>query len=554
MQAKGSRGEILQRAKNDLIENIEDRESPITLITNNEIYRDINLREFKDKLIDIDFHPIKKELKTILLQISNLTGGETKLQNNIVLISDFQNYNIEYNNLIIDSTANYFIIQTIPSKAQNIYIDSVWISEENQENIKIKSLIKSHQFKIDNLSISLHVNNKLSGKTTISLNENSTKEVEFVIPNSDNLYGKISLNDNKLLFDNNFYFSREKKEKINVLSIGENNQFLSKIFTQDEFNFNSTNIDLLDYSKISDQQLIILNELEYISNSIVEPLKYFVENEGNLVIVPSPMTDIVSYNTLFSTLSIGRILDQVNFDKKVTTINYGHPFFKNVFQNRIDNFQYPKVGLFFETKFMNSSSIVQFEDNSDFISEIKINDNKVYWIASPLNIENSNFTTSPLIVPVFYNFSLQGARHENLFYTIGNKNEIFVKTNAKNQNVLLLSNEEINFIPLQSESTNYVKIQTEENPIKESIYQIKDENKVFQNIAFNYSRKESVLSYYPIEKFSRNIKNVKYFKSVDRAIERINDQYKNHKLWQLFIIFAMIFLVVEIILQKFLKS
>jgi hypothetical protein len=554
MQAKGSRGEILQRAKNDLIENIEDRESPITLITNNEIYRDINLREFKDKLIDIDFHPIKKELKTILLQISNLTGGETKLQNNIVLISDFQNYNIEYNNLIIDSTANYFIIQTIPSKAQNIYIDSVWISEENQENIKIKSLIKSHQFKIDNLSISLHVNNKLSGKTTISLNENSTKEVEFVIPNSDNLYGKISLNDNKLLFDNNFYFSREKKEKINVLSIGENNQFLSKIFTQDEFNFNSTNIDLLDYSKISDQQLIILNELEYISNSIVEPLKYFVENEGNLVIVPSPMTDIVSYNTLFSTLSIGRILDQVNFDKKVTTINYGHPFFKNVFQNRIDNFQYPKVGLFFETKFMNSSSIVQFEDNSDFISEIKINDNKVYWIASPLNIENSNFTTSPLIVPVFYNFSLQGARHENLFYTIGNKNEIFVKTNAKNQNVLLLSNEEINFIPLQSESTNYVKIQTEENPIKESIYQIKDENKVFQNIAFNYSRKESVLSYYLIEKFSRNIKNVKYFKSVDRAIERINDQYKNHKLWQLFIIFAMIFLVVEIILQKFLKS
>lgn len=99
-----------------------------------------------------------------------------------------------------------------------------------------------------------------------------------------------------------------------------------------------------------------------------------------------------------------------------------------------------------------------------------------------------------------------------------------------------------------------MKIQTEENPIKESIYQIKDENTVFQNIAFNYSRKESVLSYYPIEEFSRNLKNAKYFNSVESAIKRINDQYKNHKLWQLFIIFAMIFLVVEIILQKFLKS
>jgi aerotolerance regulator-like protein len=554
MQAKGEKGELLQRAKNELIENIEDKKGTITLITNNEIHKNINSVDLKNILINTNFYPIKKDLKTILLQINNLNNDNTNVQSNIVLISDFQNINSNFNKLLIDSSAIYSFIQSIPNKVQNISIDSVWISEENLENIKIKSLIKNHQFAINNLSISLHIEDKLFGKTTVTLEENSSKEIEFVIPNSKNSYGKISLSDNKLLFDNNFYFSVQKKEKINVLAIGENNQFLSKIFTQDEFNFKSTDIEKLDYGSISNKQLIILNELEYLTHSIIQSLKYFAENDGNLVVIPSPISDLDSYNELFSSLDIGKILNRVNFDKTITTINYDHPFFKNVFQNRIENFQYPKVHLFFETNFIRSSSILQFEDKVNFVSEIRINDNKVYWFASPLDIENSNFTTSPLIVPVFYNFSLQGTPVYNLFYVIGNKNEIIVKTDTKMQNVLHLSNSETDFIPLQNESTNYFKIQTEDNPIIEGLYQVKSGNNVLQNVAYNYNREESLLTYYPIDQLSKNMKNAEYFTTVENAIKKINDQNKNQNLWQLFVIFATIFLGIEIILQKFLKG
>ncbi len=554
MQAKGEKGELLQRAKNELIDNIQDKKGTITLITNNEIHKNVNSVNLKNILINTNFYPVKKDLKTVLLQISNLKNPKTNLQSNIVLISDFQNINDDFNKLRLDSSANYSFIQSIPIKAENISIDSVWISEENMENIKIRSLIKNHQFAINNLSISLHIEDKLFGKTTVTLDENDSKEIEFIIPNSKNLHGKISLSDNKLLFDNNFYFSVQKKEKINVLGIGENNQFLPKIFTQDEFNFKSTSLEKLEYGSISNQQLIVLNELKYLTHSIIEPLKYFAENDGNLVIIPSPNSDIESYNELFSSLNIGKILNRVNFDKKITTINYDHPFFKNVFQSRIDNFQYPKVDLYFETNFIHSSSILQFEDKVNFISETKINHNKVYWFASPINIENSNFTTSPLVVPVFYNFSLQGVPSKNLYYTIGDKNEIIVKTNTKMQNVLHLSNNEFDFIPLQNESTNYIKIQTDDNPIKEGLYQIKSDNKVLQNVAYNYDREESLLTYYPIDQFSENIKNVEYFTTVENAIKKINDRYKNQNLWQLFVIFTTIFLGIEIILQKFLKN
>ena len=554
MQVKGEKGELLQSAKNELIENLKDWTHSITLITNNEVYKDLNSNELKNNLINIGFYPVKKDLSTILLQVNNLKNSTAKSPSDIILISDFQRINSDFYNLRLDTTANYSVVQTKPAKVQNISIDSIWLSEESQENIKIKSLIKSQQFEVNNLSISILINNKLSGKASITLKDNDSTEIEFTIPNEKNLHGMIRLNDNKLLFDNNLYFSILEKEKKNVLVIGKNNDFLSKIFTSEEFNLKSTNPEQLDYSIFNKQQLIIINEIDFMPNAILQPLKYFVENEGNMVIIPSSKMEFDTYNNLFSSLQIGKISKQVSDEKTITTINYSHPFFKNVFQNQISNFQYPKVDFSYNANLISSSSILQFEDKTDFISQININDNKIYWFASPLNKEISNFTSSPLIVPVFYNFSLKDAGNRQLYYNIGQKNEIIVKTNSKKENVLHLTNANIDFIPLQNKSANYIKILTEDDPLKEGVYQIVDTDSTYQNTAYNYNRRESNLTYFEMEEWTKEKLNVKYFTSVERAITKINDKYKDQNLWQLFIIFAMIFLVLEIILQKMLKN
>ena len=554
MQAKGNKGELLQTAKNELIENINDQTSSVTLLTNNEVYKNLNSDELKNELINTNFYAIKKDLKTILLQINNLKNNNTNTLSDIVLITDFQDINTYFNELYLDTTSQYSFIQTTPIHAQNISIDSLWISEENSENLTVKCLIRSHGIEMNNLSISLQINNELSGKTNISLQENGSSEVEFIVPKKNSIQGKISLNDNKLLFDNNFYFSVSQKEKKNILAIGENNLFLSKIYTKEEFNFKSVSIEQLDYSIISQQDLIILNDLKDIPLSIIQALKFFIENEGNLVIIPSFIPNINSYNSFLSELNVGKILNVFELEKRITTINYTHPFFKNVFRNQIDNFQYPKVDYFIESNMVRSTAILQFEDKTNFLSEIKINNNKLYWFASSLHEENSNFSNSPLVVPVFYNFSLKGNIIEKLYYNIGDLNEIIVKENNNKEKVLHLANSKIDFIPLQFEYTNHIKIQTEDNPVREGVYQIKNEDSIFKNVAFNYNREESKMTYFPIEKWSEKIKNVNYYRSVEKAIKQNNDNSKDKKLWQLFIIFALVFLIIEVILQKFLKS
>ena len=553
MQAKGENGELFQKAKNDLIESFQDSKNKITLVTNNKIVENLTANTLKDELLKIDYYPIKKDIETVLLQIGILKNKRMNTRINSILISDFQDINANYNSLKLDSSIVYSFVQTQASNIENISIDSIWINDENNEYFKVRSLITSHQLKVNNLSISLFIDNILYGKSTVSLDKNNSEEIEFIIPRSKSIQGKITLNDNKLVFDNNMYFSYPKNEKINILAIGNKNEFLSKIYTNDEFEYTSSLLNKLDYNSISNQQLIILNELEYFSKSLIQAIKYFVENEGKLVIIPSPESDISSYNDLFSTIGIGKVIEILDDKKRITSINYDHPFFKNVFKKQIINFQYPNVNSYFSTNLLSSTSILQFEDQNDFISEINSKNNKIYWIASPINSANSNFVASPLIVPVFYNFSLQNSNPKNLYFTIGTKNEFFIKHKATNDEVIHLTNNEFDFIPLQSRSINFIKINTEENPLKNGLYLLVNKSKNFQSIAYNYDREESKLTHYPIEQMKNSFNNVQFFTSLNKAIKKINDENKNKNLWQLFIIFALIFLGIEIILQKFLK-
>jgi hypothetical protein len=554
MQAKGEKGELLQKSKHDLIDSYQNADNTISLITNNELYKDLGLLNLKNILLKIGYSPIKKDLKTILLQMDNLKNDKNNASRDIVLISDFQTINGDVNSLNLDSLATYNFVQIVPNKTENLSIDSIWITEENFQNIKIKGLIRSHQTEMENLSISLFLDDKLFGKTTVSLEKNESKEIVFSIPKSKDIAGKLSLNDNQLLFDNTFYFTVNKAEKPKILAIGESTDFLPKIYTENEFDFTSFTIDQLDYSFIPNQNLIVLNSLVSITNILINSLQTYIEKGGNLVIIPNSNSDIVSYNKLFSTLNIGEINEKNGTKKSVTTINYGHPFFKNVFRKEVNNFQYPVVNLTYLSTLKNASYLLRFDDQSNFISEIKYKDSKVYWIASPLDLDISNFISSPLVVPIFYNFANQNASEKKLYFTVGDKNEIIVNQ-IKDQDVVLhLKGVNSDFIPMQSKTINSVKIQTELNPLKDGVYQITNNKGFSKNVAFNYNRKESEMKYSSLKSLAKKYDNVNYFYTIKDAITTLNDQYKKHNLWQLFVIFALLFLGIEIILQKFLKN
>ena len=554
MQAKGENGELLKSVTQQIIEQSNEKNTPISILTNSTYFKDLAAQNLKNELITIDYNPNKLDLSSVLIQLNSKNSTETSTLNKNIIISDFQTVNFEKkpNFTIVNSAIS--LLKLTPTNQNNIFIDSVFITNKNASEITLNAIIKSTVKSNLSIPVSLFEDTKLIGKATANFDNNILRTIQFTIPNTANFNGKISLIDPVLAFDNDFYFTISKPLKINVLSIGKASDFLAKIYTENEFNFTTTPLQNLNYNLLKNQQLIVLNELETIPTELQKSLLEFSNNGGNLVIIPSEKSDINAYNELFNSINIGEIEAATEGEQKVISINYEHPIVKDVFEKKVTNFQYPTTNLVYQTKLINNAPILTFNNNQAFISSFETKKNQfIYWIASPLNTKITDFTQSSLVVPIFYNFAKHSLKLPELYYTIQPNLEIAIKTSVGKDNVLKIKNATSEFIPLQQASQDKVTIQLQNQELQSGFYTVLSNEKPLQTLAFNYNRTESNLTYTDLEPFIQHQKNVSISNSINDIFKEINNEQKINWLFKWFLAFSILFLCIEMLILKYFK-
>ena len=553
MQAKGRNGELLKSVAQKIIEHHKFGNSTTSLVTNENKIENLDAKSLKNELITIKYYPNKLDLNTVLLKFNNQNINKINTLYKNILISDFQLFNI--NNTIDFTNVNSSInlVKLTPEKLNNIFIDSVYIADKTATETILNVIIKSVENNSMRIPVSLFDGAKLIGKTTSKFDSNKQSTVPFTIPNTVNFNGKISIIDAVLEFDNDFYFSISKPDKINVMSIGNSTEFLKKIYTGNEFNFSTTPIQNLDYNSTQNQHLIVLNEIDDIPIELTNNLYDFFNKGGNLVVIPSNNININSYNQFLNLLNIGNIISKIENEHRITSINYDHPLINDVFEKKISNFQYPKSTIQYQSNFINSSAILKFDNSQAFISSKKSMNSNFYWISSPLNKNISDFSQSPLVVPVFYNFAKNSLKYSELYYIIGPENQIEVKTNIGKDDVLTISNGPDVFIPLQNVSQNKVTILVQNLVDQSGFYNILSHDTVLKTIAFNYNRNESNLTYANLETLIGNQDNVTISSSIESLLTEISDQQKINWLFKWFLAFSVLFLLIEMLILKYFK-
>ena len=554
MGIKNGQQGILKNTVQKILKNIQPNTN-ISLITNDKIYKNLDYKSFKNELLNLEYSSRFQNFTTISLKVKNLLPKKSNATDNIVLISDFHNIK-NINKLdVTNVNTSFSLINVAPKQFKNSILDSVYISNKNNQEITLKVVLKNINTLNKNVSVSIFSDTGLIGKTTTPFQENITSEVEFKIPFEKDFNGKIVIGKDFLDFDNTLFFSISKPEKIQVICIGKKSDFLSKIYTSDESYFQHKHISEIDYNKIKNQHLIILNEIENIPNTLINSLKSFKKNGGTLIIVPSNEINLNSYNTFFNELNIGKIIKSATEDLKVTKINYDHPLLKNVFEKKILNFQYPTTTIHYTTKLRNASSIISLENQQAFISQIKSKEEgNVYWFNSPLNLKNSNFQKSPLIVPVFYNIGMHSYQFPELYYTIGKENTIEVSATIKKDEVLQLKNNLESFIPIQQIFHNKIQLKTTDIPSKSGHYEILYKNNLLKTIAYNYSRRESQLKYSNLTELFKNVDNVTISNSIEDTFIKLNKQQQIKSLFKWFLGLTILFLLLEMCILKFFKT
>ena len=542
MQAKGSNGSLLNSAIQDLLEHLED-DDPISIFTNDSNFRNTTKKAISSDLIKLQYAPKQLAYDAAILKGKQLFSKNASTVKNLVMISDFQE-KAEGLSRLGDSSLQLKLVQLQPENTYNISVDSVFVSQTSVENIELSVLLKNYGSPVENVSVSLFNEDQLVAKNAVNIEREAN--ATFTIPQNQRFDGTITIEDPNLLYDNSLFFNLDQTEKIKVLAINNTDDaFLKKIFTNDEFLYTATAFGSLDYNVISNQNLVILNELNEIPVSLTTALKVFTDDGGNVLIIPSNEIGLTTYNQLFANYGLPTFVDGSSQEKLVTNINFTHPLFKNVFDKRIRNFQYPKVQHFYGNASASNQKILSFADGQSFLSAAK----QVYRFSASLNESNSNFKNSPLIVPVLYNIGKQSLKTGQLYYNISEDNIIDINTTLQQDAILTLRNGEESVIPLQRRFSNKVALSTSNYPERAGIIAVMDQEQFLKSLSFNYDRSESRLRYMDL----KTSNSVSVEASVATAIDAIKSATNVNELWKWFVIFALLFLIIELLILKFLK-
>ena len=192
---------------------------------------------------------------------------------------------------------------------------------------------------------------------------------------------------------------------------------------------------------------------------------------------------------------------------------------------------------------------LSYEDQSVFLTSLANSVTAVSVFSAPINTLNSNFQQSPLIVPTFYKMAMNNQNNAISALIIGNNNPHFTDASLNKDDILTVKGSDEQFIPIQQILNNKVKMIFNDYPEQAGNFSIYNKKEWLENISFNYNRTESNLA-----AANENIvSNYKTTESITSFFDTLQTDRTDNKIWKWFVIFALLFLLTEMAIIRFVK-
>ena len=539
MQVKKDGMTLLGKSIQDLIQIIPETKN-FTLFTNEQTFQNVTIKQVQNNLLSLETSAKQLRLDQIVLKAKSLFTEDDKSIKELLIISDLQERMATTNDVL--DIENLHIVQTLPAKRNNIYIDSLFLGRVDGNQVSLNVQVVGLEDN-ETVPISLYDDDRLIAKTAVKGGGSERTISVLSLENGKSIKGRAVIEDQVLTYDNQFHFAINERSKPKILAISEEDaSFLERVFPKSDFDFLRFDLNNLNYSLLESQNTIILNGLQTIPNSLGTVLLDFSKNGGSIVIIPSAKAmDINAYTLFLRQITPITLENYLAGTEKITKIAFQHPLYENVFEKRVTNFDYPEVKSFYRT-LSNGSVALSLQDGSPFL----ITAQNCYVFTASLDAENSNFINSPLVVPTFFNIGEQSLKNAALYQTIGQKQSVDVNQRLEQDNILKLGKGEVEFIPLQQSFSNKVRLTFEENPPKDGTYVVLRNNDTLQNLSFNFPRSESKLNYLAATSFG----TATVHSSISELFRTLQEDISITDYWKWFVIFALLFAVLELLIQK----
>ncbi len=545
MQQKGERGELLEQAVQELVQGVPE-EKTVRFLTNDRTFPSGRMGDLKNELLKIQYSSAPDAFHTVALRAQNAFSGALDDGKHFIAISDFQKKNFE-DPITLDSTIVLSYVQLKGKGAPNFSIDSIALEDRDSEYRELIAYLSSSEKGDYHLAVDLWDGETIFAKNNAHFADEKRTAVAFPIPKRQEIQeGKLVIEDHQLRFDNTFFFSLQDTQKIQVVTVSEKPEdqlFLKKLFKSEEFNLDQELANEIDYQQFGQAHLIILNGLSIFPPGLEAMLKEHFKKGGYLTLIPPRDSRMEGYNTLLQNLGMQGYTGQVEEDLKLTTIHFSHPLYAGVFDGEIDNFQYPTIHAHYGYK--GGAPILEYNNQEAFLAK----NGRVYIFTASFSPHVNNFVQSPLIVPTFYNMALQSFQPPKPAYVIGEQNKVEIALPMTETGVVHLTRKGVegDLIPPQRRFDSKIELDLSAYPTDQGIYRLSIGERNLGTLAFNHAREEHEMNFMNFQSERAVSDGLKQFLRME-DYENTADTF-----WKWFVTFALMALIAEFLILKYLK-
>ena len=517
--------------------------------------------EIIDLLTQIRLSPVSRTMQEIVDRIRQQGSAQER---EVFWISDFQKSTLGTIPASLDSASQWHLVPIRFAPMSNIFVDSAYLEnpfaargEKNVLRVKVRN---DGQRDIDQLSLKLSINGIQSGAGTIDVPQQGIAETTFDLATGLSGMNKatISFNDFPVSFDNEFYFALNFTDKIRVVEIKKDNQPspVEKVYGNKQvFSYAGFAVNNFNYNLLAQADLVVVNGLNTVDPSLTGALVEYIKKGGALLLVPGTDPDIASLKNLTQLpgLQAAAKAEPMELDRP----DFSNPFFENVFEEKSVSLAMPRAARALDWG-ADRSAILRLKNDLPFLSMFN-RGGKLYILASAFESASTDFYQHALFVPVMYRIAASARRNETRPYYTLRENLITLRLDSLQPDVplkLVGGREEI--IPGQRAVGDRVFIEIPKFSVEQGFYDIVSQSDTVGLIAFNLDKDESLMDQYTGEEVKAQAgggDNISIFTaaSSNAFSNEIKERYLGTPLWKYALLLALLFLVTEVLLIRFLK-
>jgi len=581
MTAKGTEGELLSEAREMARKMINKASLDTRILLNTNKMSGLEQRlitkvEAIELLDKIEPVALVRQLDDVLNWQRAFIDKQSQTDQKVgtrqyVFFSDFQTSSSRFIELEQDNSAFYYPVLLKPQETGNIYIDSVWFSspvqkigQNNELNVRV---VNSGDQQLTNVELHCEISGiKRDVFLDIQPDEKTVTVINYTDQKGGYRSGKISINDKQLYWDDEYFFSYFADDRTNVLVINGESAVnaVSQVYQLEKF-YTLRTIDesafTLDDLKQTD--LVFLNGVNEIPSGMSENLLNYAQTGGTLALFPGNKCETGSWNLLLDELelpSLGRLMTS---GTKIDKLIYDDPFFFGMFEKKKENLNLPSITKVYQTSSQgknNAYELIRLQNGMPLFLRTGGSMN-AFLFTSSLASDFGSFTSDALFPSIVLRIGEMSQRKTPISLTIGKESFFPLYKKTDSETPIHLKNQNIDFIP-QIRKQGLISYITLDGPealenLDAGTYDLIDEKKE-ATLSLNYDRTESDMS--SLEKNeivsrleNEGLKNVSFSAITDgQSLTRIDIQ-KPFEYWKLFVLFALLFFLSELLVLKFWK-